>query len=81
METPKIVSARFDRRLWTLDLTVTNGGQTEVIDLDLTKYDGFGMHGIALTRTTICECGGMVFFPDFPAPGAMITLEQFERED
>ena len=78
MQTPKIIAANFDPRLWTLDLTVAKGDQTEVIDLDLTKYDGFGLDGAVLSRTAICECAGMVFFPDFPAPGAMLTLEPLE---
>lgn len=65
----------FRPRLWTLDLTVVKGDQTEVIDLDLTKYGGFGLDGAALSRTAICECAAMVFFPDFPAPGAMISFD------
>jgi hypothetical protein len=77
----KITGARFDPRMWTLDLTVTDGEKTETIDYDLTKYDGWGIDGDALKRTQICECAAMVFFPDFPAPGAMITFEPIDGDN
>jgi hypothetical protein len=64
--------------MWTLDIAVTDGDKTDVIGMDLTKYDGWGMDGAVLSRTAICECGEQVFFPDFAAPGAMISLEPLE---
>jgi hypothetical protein len=78
MEMPKIIEAHVDPRMRTLDLTVTGGDRTENIDMDLTNYEGFGFDTSVLIRTQICECAAMVFFPDFPAPGAMISLEPFE---
>ena len=71
----KIVSARFDPEKWELELT-TSSGDTSV--LDLTKYNGFGLDSEALRRVEICDCGLTVSFPDFPAPGALLTFEPLE---
>lgn len=71
----KIAAAKFDPRMWSLELTDITG---ETMDLDLTKYDGFGLDGAALERVEICACGSMVWFPDFPAPGAMIAFEDLD---
>lgn len=74
----KITAARFDPQMWLLALTDISG---ETVDLDLTKYDGFGLDGAAMKRVEICACGSMVWFPDFPAPGAMITVEGVDPAD
>lgn len=74
----KITAARFDPRTWLLEVTRSSG---ETSEWDLTKYDGFGLDSNALKRVEICECGRTISFPDFPAPGAIITFETWDLHD
>lgn len=64
--------------MWLLELTDISG---ETIDLDLTRYDGFGLDGGALRRLEICACGACIWFPDFPPPGAMLAFEPLDPAD
>lgn len=68
----RIVAARFDPRMWELELTLSSGAAST---WDLTKYDGFGMETAALMSPRVCECGASVWFPDFPPPGAILTFD------
>ena len=74
----KITAAHFDPHTWSLWVTRSGGDTT---DWDLTKYGGFGLDSNALMRVEICECGRTIYFPDFPAPGAIIEFESWDIHD